>query len=95
MFIEPATVLLLPYSRVRLTRVRRTLESMVTAVAMNSRVQKLPRVRGVSYTGIKCTEQAVLKTVIQTRTACSDIASIESSEWRTPCRIKTVCPVQT
>src|SRR6218665_1419503 len=35
----------------RPTRVWRTLESMVTAVAMDSRVQKLPRVRGGSYTG--------------------------------------------
>src|SRR6218665_2476791 len=38
--------------RVRPTRVWRTLESMVTAVAMDSRVQKLPRVRGGSYTGV-------------------------------------------
>jgi len=30
----------------------RTLESMVTAVAMDSRVQKLLRVRGGSYTGV-------------------------------------------
>src|SRR6218665_2130898 len=38
-------------SRVSSIRVWRTLESMVTAVAMESRVQKLPRVRGGSYTG--------------------------------------------
>src|SRR6218665_1450412 len=38
------------YSRVRPTRVWRTLESM-TSVAMDSRVQKFPRVRGGSYTG--------------------------------------------
>ena len=39
------------YSRVRPTLVWRTLESMVTSVATNSRVQKFPRVRGGSYTG--------------------------------------------
>src|SRR6218665_573708 len=38
-------------SRVSSIRVWLTLESMVTAVAMESRVQKLPRVRGGSYTG--------------------------------------------
>src|SRR6218665_2628523 len=40
------------YSRVRSTRVGRTLEYVVTAVAMDSRVQKLPRVRGGSYTAV-------------------------------------------
>jgi len=40
------------YSGVCPTRVWRTLEFMVTAVAMDSRVQKLPRVRGGSYTGL-------------------------------------------
>src|SRR6218665_694911 len=38
-------------SRVSSIRVWRTLESMVTAVAMDSCVQKLPRVRGGSSTG--------------------------------------------
>jgi len=39
--------------RVRPTRVARTLEYVVTVVAMDSRVQKLPRVRGGSYKGTK------------------------------------------
>src|SRR6218665_142795 len=41
------------YSRARPTRVGRTLEYVVTAVAMDYRFQKLPRVRGDSYTGFK------------------------------------------
>ena len=39
------------YSRVGPARVGRALEYMVTALAMDSRVQKLHRVRGGSYTG--------------------------------------------
>ena len=40
------------YSRVRPTRVERTLEYVVTSVAVDSRVQKLPRVCVGAYTGV-------------------------------------------
>jgi len=42
------------YSIVRPTRVWRTLESMVTAVSMDSRVQKLPRVRAMQLLHRRC-----------------------------------------
>src|SRR6218665_2362452 len=82
------------YSRIRTNRVWHTLESMVTAVAMDSKVQKLPGVRGGSYTSLfsvtghsACfaSARAVCCTGAQRRPRCSSDANWHSLELQYLC----------
>jgi len=66
---------------VRPTLVWRTLESMVAAVAMDSRVKRFPRVRGGSYTGSLC---------IHTRHLGQDREVTYPGSWD----VETACSIQ-